>query len=124
MINQTKSGTHVIYYQQQLNKHTTTWNLSTFSFPTLATRRKNIFLYFFTKLKTYNRCFFYLQKMESVWEIEAPHTALNSGLIWRWDEKIHNYTVTYYSWADVLFEIWTRQKKLLNGQLTEVQSLL
>ena len=44
---------------------------------------------------------FYLQKMESVCEIEAPHTALNSGLIWRWDDKIHNYTVTYYSWADV-----------------------
>ena len=80
----------------------------------------SIFLYQAQNLQS---LFFYLQKMESVCEIEAPHTALNSGLIWRWDEKIHNYTVTYYSWADVLFEIWTRQKKLHNGQLTEVQSL-
>ena len=81
MINQTKNGVHVIYYQQQLNKHTTTWNLSTFSFPTLTKRRINIFLYFITELKTYHLCFFYLQKMESVCEIEAPHIALNRGLI-------------------------------------------
>ena len=97
MINQTKSGVHVIYYQQQPNKHTTTWNLRTFSFPMLSIRQKNIFLRFFTKHKTYNLRFFDLQKMESVCEIEAPHIALNSGLIWRWDDKIHNYTVTYYS---------------------------
>ena len=58
----------------------------------------SIFLYQAQNLQT---LFFYLQKMESVCEIEAPHTALNSGLIWRWDDKIHNYTVTYYSWADV-----------------------
>ena len=50
-----------------------------------------IFLYFFAKLKTYNLCFFFnLQQMESVCEIEAPHIALNSGLIRRWDEKIHD----------------------------------
>ena len=58
----------------------------------------SIFLYQAQNLQS---LFFYLQKMESVCEIEAPHTALNSGLIWRWDDKIHNYTVTYYSWADV-----------------------
>ena len=115
MINQTKSGIHVIYYQQQLDKHTITWNLSTFSFPTLATRRKNIFLYFFTKLKTYNLCFFYLQKMESVCEIEAPHIALNSGFIWRWDDKIHNYIVTYYSWADVSLRFEPDRKNCIIG---------
>ena len=43
--------------------------------------------------------FFLFAKMESVCEIEAPHIALNSGLIRRWDDKIHDCTVTYYSWA-------------------------
>ena len=59
--------------------------------------------------------FFYLQKMESVCEIEAPHIALNSGLIWRWDDKIHNYTVTYYSWADVSLRFEPDRKNCIIG---------
>ena len=51
----------------------------------------SIFLYQAQNLQS---LFFYLQKMESVCEIEAHHIALNSGLVWRWDDKIHNYTVT------------------------------
>ena len=85
-----------------------------FFFSHTRDKTKNIFLYFFTKLKTYNRCFFYLQKMESVWEIEAPHIALNSGFIWRWDDKIHNYIVTY-SWADVSLRFEPDRKNCIIG---------
>ena len=73
-------------------------------------KMKSIFLYFFAKLKTYNLCFFLFAKMESVCEIEAPHIALNRGLIWnicstiiveqmflwnlKWTEKLHNRLLT------------------------------
>ena len=41
------------------------WGLKIFSCPTLETRRKNIFLYFFTELKTYHLSYFYrLNKCE------------------------------------------------------------
>ena len=76
MINQTKNGVHVIYYQQQLNKHTTTWNLRTFSFPTLTTRQKKHLSIFLYQAQNLQSLFFYLHKVESVCEIEAPHIAL------------------------------------------------
>ena len=78
-------------------------------------KMKSIFLYFFAKLKTYNLCFFLFAKMESVCEIEAPHIALNSGLIQRWDEKIHNCIVTYYSWAYVSLRFEADRKNCIIG---------
>ena len=94
MINQTKNGVHVIYYQQQLNKHTTTWNLRTFFFSHTHNKMKKYLSIFLYQAQNLQSLFFYLQKMESVCEIEAHHIALNSGLVWRWDDKIHNYTIT------------------------------
>ena len=78
-------------------------------------KMKSIFLYFFAKLKTYNLCFFLFAKMESVCEIEAPHIALNSGLIQRWDEKIYDCIVTYYSGAHVSLRFEADRKHCIIG---------
>ena len=75
-------------------------------------KMKSIFLYFFAKLKTYNLCFFLFAKMESVCEIEAPHIALNRGLIWRWDDKIHDCT---YSWEHVSLRFEADRKNCTIG---------
>ena len=73
----------------------------------------SIFLYQAQNLQS---LFFYLQKMESVCEIEAPHIALNSGLIW-------NICSTIIVEQMFLWDL--KQTEILHNRLlTEVQSLL